>query len=87
MLNEAMKNRTYSPSQLLNANEITVMGIGRKTSIGSGLSSLNDLADTPQEFDGNCDGIDALCYCLDRYTVEKTIDNLKKVLQRWEDMK
>ena len=87
MLTKAMDNGTYSPTQLLNAVGITdPMGKPRNASIGMGLDALNRLAKIPNEFDGNCDGLDALCYHLNSYTVIEAIDSLQKVLKRFEEL-
>lgn len=56
-------------------------------SVGAALERLNSLATIPREFEGDADGIDALCYHLDSGTCEKAIASLKKVLARFEEMK
>ena len=83
----SLKDYNYSATQLLDAVTITCMGKKRNASIGMGLSELVSLYKVGKEFDGDCDGLDALCYHLDKYTCEEAIKALKKVLERFEEKK
>jgi hypothetical protein len=55
-------------------------------SIGQSLEALNSLAKVPKEFDGDCDGIDALCYHLSGGTCKRAIENLQRVLARFKEI-
>ena len=74
----------YSATELLEVCRLepheTVGGV---PSVGMGLRRLVSVAEIGQEFQGGCDGIDALCYHLDRYTCEAAIEALHKVLARF----
>jgi len=84
----SLKDYNYSATQLLDACNIRDRTIKiSNISIGASLEHLNSLGNTGKEFDGGCDGIDALCYQLDKFTCEKAIKTLQKVLKRFEDIK
>jgi len=53
-------------------------------SIGRSLITLNDIATTGQEFQGNADGLDALTYHLSADTCSRAIHALQSVLTRFE---
>jgi len=72
-------NRNYSPAELLDA----VMMEYKAISIGTALDKLIELANTGKIFKGDCDGVDALCYHLDGYTVQAAIEALQKVQKRF----
>jgi len=78
---KGLENYKYSPTELLNA-----VKIDEPYSIGHALERLSSLADVGVEFQGGCDGLDALCYHLDRCTCERTILALKMVLKRFDNM-
>jgi len=48
------------------------------------LDTLASLADVPDEFEGKCDGVDALCYHLSACQCTKAIIALQKVLERFK---
>lgn len=80
---------TYSADELMKACKVEIpyyrdeeMGV----SIGIALDSLIRLSQVGKEFQGDCDGLDALCYCLDGYTCENAIDALNKVLNRFKEL-
>ena len=72
-------NRNYSPTELMDA----IMIEAKTISIGRALDKLIELANTEKIFKGDCDGLDALCYHLDGYTVQKAIEALQKVQKRF----
>jgi hypothetical protein len=74
-------NSGYSPTELMDA--VKVEAPHKVTSIGRGLQALIKLANEDKIFKGDLDGIDALCYHLDGYTVQKAIDALQKVQLRF----
>jgi len=71
----------YSPTELMDA--VAIDTPNKVVSIGTALDKLIELANTETIFKGDCDGLDALCYHLDGYTVEKAIDALQKVQLRF----
>jgi hypothetical protein len=74
-------NSGYSPTELMDA--VKVSAPHKVTSIGRGLEALIKLANTEKIFKGDCDGLDALCYHLDSYTVQQAIEALQKVQKRF----
>ena len=83
---DAMQKGDYSPKQLLDACGIECNGEKRNASIGMGLENLNSLGQIPAEFDGDLDGIDALCYHLDIHTCQKAIKTLERIIKRFNEM-
>jgi len=71
----------YSPTELMDA--IMVDAPHKTISIGTALDKLIELANTGKIFKGDCDGLDALCYHLDGYTVQDAIEALQKVQKRF----
>jgi hypothetical protein len=53
-------------------------------SIGASLEKLNSVASIPDEFDGGCDGLDALCYHLGGHDVEQAIISCQKIMARFK---
>lgn len=80
-----LKKYDYSSSQLLEACAVQhpIQGPSN-VSVGMALDTLASLADIPDEFEGDCDGLDALCYHLSACQCEKAIVALQKVLERFK---
>ena len=74
-------NRNYSPTELMDA--VIIDAPRTIISIGTALDKLIELANTGNTFKGDCDGLDALCYHLDGYTVQDAIEALQKVQKRF----
>ena len=83
MINYNTYPPTYSPTELLNATQVKFQGHKRNASIGMALETMNSLAQTDECFKGEADGIDALCYHLDKFTCEKSIQTLQKIIERF----
>lgn len=73
----------YSSDELLGAATVTPYPSNNKISMAKALNDISELAETDSIFKGDCDGLDALCYHLDGYTVDKAIRSLKKVKERF----
>ena len=82
------KGKNYSPSELLRACKVEDRdNLITDVSIGMALDRLISLGSIGPEFQGNCDGIDALCYHLDGITVKDAMKILQKILERVEEYK
>lgn len=77
----------YSSSELMALVQVppTRAVAGPQVSIGTALHHLDVIADIPDECQGGCDGLDALCYHLDETTVRKAISALHAVLDRFKE--
>ncbi len=73
--------KNYSPTELMDAVMVEVPH--KVISIGGALEALIKLAKEDKIFQGDLDGIDALCYHLDGYIVQKAIEALQKVQKRF----
>jgi len=83
-----LKEYNYSPTQLLEATAVRHPILGpMECSIGMALDTLVYLSEIGKEFDGDCDGIDALCYHLSGSQCSEAIRALRKVLERFEEIK
>ena len=75
----------YSPTELLDMTSVVHPLNGpQQVSIGMALDTLASVADIGKEFQGDCDGIDVLCYHLSGDQCHKGIAALQKVLERFE---
>jgi hypothetical protein len=75
----------YSPTELLDMTAVVHPLNGpQQVSIGMALDTLANVADIGKEFQGDCDGIDVLCYHLSGSQCKKGIEALQKVLERFE---
>jgi len=85
----SLKDHNYSPTELLDAVKITHFPRFKNReksdiSVGRALDFIGELEDTGKIFQGDLDGIDALCYHLSKHTIQNAIDVLQKVLNRFE---
>jgi len=84
----SLNNYKYSSNELHDAVRVrNRLGTQTEASIGMALDHLTKLANVPQEFQGDCDGVDALAYHLDEFTCKNSLAALNKVLQRFEELK
>jgi len=87
----SLKNEKYSPIKLLDLSGIQdYKGETRNASVGMGLDHLHHLVTaTVDDVDpeNDCDGLDVLAYHLSKYTCEQAIQDLKKVLERFNELK
>ena len=83
-----LKEYDYSQDELLGAVNVPIRMTGDPSgiSIGRALEYLKSLSEVGKEFQGDCDGLDALCYHLDKYTCEDAIKVLQAVLKRFEEL-
>ena len=77
----SLLNTDYSPTELMDAVKIDAPH--KTISIGMALDALVDLDRLGTTYKGGLDGIDALCYHLDIYTVRDAIKALQHVEQRF----
>ena len=86
----SLKEYNYSATELLDAVDISFriapkMKRGKSgITIGRALEYVTELGVRDKDFQGDCDGIDAMCYHLSKYTIQDAIDTLQKVLKRFE---
>ncbi len=78
-------NRDYSPTELLGMSRVPPSREDGPVSIGMALAYLSSVSKIGDEFQGGCDGLDALCYHLGLGTVDNAIEALQKVKQRFND--
>jgi len=76
----------YSPDQLLNAASVEVADGRSRVSIGTSLRWLHTLGNIPDEFEGGCTGLDALCYHLSAGSCDKAIETLYRVKKRFKEL-
>jgi hypothetical protein len=76
----------YSPSQLLRIASVPVSDGCDRVSIGMALSQLHSVSTMPDELEGGCTGLDALCYHLSGVTCTNAIEALQRVLRRFEEL-
>lgn len=80
----SLNDYKYSPDQLLNLASVHCSENQKAVSIGMALDKLSSVSKIGKELDGDCDGLDALCYHLSGPTCEKAIESLQAVLKRFE---
>ncbi len=80
----SLKDCNYSATELLDA--VKVDAPHKFATIGRSLGVLIKLSQEDAIYKGDCDGLDALCYHLDGYTVQQSIEALQKVLQRFKEI-
>ena len=71
----------YSATELLSSCKVEDTDV----SIGRALDRLASVVDVGEEYQGGCDGVDALCYHLDAYTCTRAIEALQRVMARFAE--